>query len=666
LTNKLYRKLEYALYGTVLLVSAGVAIVAERLDFRLQKQELAAEIASFNQDFAHRLEAEIAQLVASAMGLSAAVALNGDIDDKKFAEAALRLGTDKTIVRSISLATDGIVRQLYPTGQSSRMVGQDLRTLPNHVEGIELARQTGRPVLVGPMHLSSGGRSLILRVAFAPNLDDRGPSTRRQMISIVVDSTAFFEKETPDSTQTRVRTTVSEGENDAVIWGSPDTLQSQPIVERLATPSSIWQIASAPIDGWPVYSSRAPTIAVLALLRILVVCAVIRAMLGLLRRQKATEQKLSDAIEALDDGFAVFDPSDRLSISNSKFRQIYRTSADLIFPGATFEGILRGSVKRGQYPDALGQEEQWISKRLAAHRAGGSVIEQKLDDGRWVRVVERKTEDGSVVGLRVDITELKSAMDAARAAEQAKSDFIAVLSHELRTPLTITMGYVSLLTEAGGLPAVVELGKSIASGSSSKTDTDLRNAVATIEGMATKAHRSSLHLLALMNHLLDFAKIEAGKLQVDRTDIDVAEILAEIEGTYREPIEAKALKFRVSAVPACVSADPIRLRQVLMNLISNSLKFTDAGEIQVQSTIKDSMVKFIVKDTGCGIPDGLSEQLFRPFEQADSSITRRAMGTGLGLTISKNLVEMMGGTIGFESNHRRGSLFWFTVPLANS
>lgn len=666
MAKKLYGKLEHALYGVVLLVSAGVAVVAERLDFHLQKQVLAAEIANFNQVFTHRLEAEIAQLAASALGLSAAVALNGEIDEGQFARAALRLETDKDIVRSISLATNGIVRHVYPGGLSSRMVGSDLRTLPDHIEGIELARKTGRPVLVGPMDLINGGRGLILRVAFASNFDDRDPSTRREMISIVVDSTAFFEKQIPDPTKTKILTAVTAGEYDVVIWGNPEALQLHPLVEPLATPSSIWQISSAPIDGWPVYSSRALTIAGLALLRTLIVCVVLKAMFGLLRRQKTAEHQLSDAIEALDDGFAVFDPSDRLSISNSRYRQIYRTSADLLSPGATFEEILRGGVERGQYPDALGQEEQWISSRLASHRAGGSVIEQQLDDGRWLRVVERKTADGSIVGFRVDITELKAATAAARAAEQAKSDFIAVLSHELRTPLTITLGYVSLLAEAGRLPAVVELGKSIASYNSSKTDTDLQKVIAAIEDMAAKAHRSSIQLLNLMNHLLDFSKIEAGKLQLVRTDLDVAAILEDIEGSYREPIEAKGLMFRVSAVPARVSADPIRLRQILMNLISNSLKFTDVGEIQLQSFIKDEMVHFIVKDTGCGIPDGLTDRLFKPFEQADSSTTRRAMGTGLGLTISKNLVEMMGGTIGFESKHRSGSLFWFTVPLAKS
>jgi two-component system cell cycle sensor histidine kinase PleC len=666
LAQTIYRKLEYALYGVVLVVSAGVAIVTERLDFHLQKQALAASIANFNQDFAHRLEAEIAQLVASAKGLSATVALNAEINESQFTVAALRLGIDSATVWGISLATDGIVRQFFPGGQSSGMVGKDLGTLPNHIEGLELARRTGIPVFVGPLDLHSGGSGLILRLAFAPGFDDRGPPTRRQMISIVIDSNEFFQRQTTGLAQTGILTAVSADKDEPIIWGNPDTLRLNPIVRKLTTPSAVWQIASAPTDGWPMSSSHAPAIAGLALLRTLIVCAVINAMFRLLRRQKSAERQLSDAIEALDDGFALFDSLDRLSISNSRYQQIYKTSADLLVPGATFESIIRGGVQRGQYPDAIGRETEWINRRLIAHREGGSVIEQQLDDGRWLRVVERKTADGSVVGFRVDITELKAATDAARAAEQAKSNFIAVLSHELRTPLTITIGYVSLLSEASSLPAVIDLRRFVELSGSPQADAALQTTIASVEEMATKAHRSSIQLLTLVNHLLDFSKIEAGKMHLDRTDLDVAEILADIEGTYREQIEQKGLTFQVSAVPAHISADPIRLRQVLINLISNSLKFTDAGAIQVQSSIKNEMVHFAVRDTGCGIPNSMADRLFNPFEQADNNPRRRAKGTGLGLAISKNLVEMMGGTIGFESKPRTGSLFWFTVPLAKN
>ena len=666
MASALYGRLEYALYGIVLLVSAGVGVVTERLDFRLQRQLLTTKITEYNQDLAFRLEGDIAQLIAIATGMSAVVALNKDIDERQFADAARRLGADEPAVRSISLATDGTVQHLYPGGLSSPALKGDLRTLPEHLEGMELAKRTGQPVLHGPLDLANGRPGLILSTAFAPTLLENTPSDLSHTISIVVDATKLFEIHTKNVTEKEVLIAVISGDDRSVIWGNPTTIKLNPVLKALTTPSSKWQIASAPVGGWPTLSSNAPTIAGLALLRSLIVCAVIKAMLELLRRRNAAERQLSDAIEALDDGFAVFDPADRLRISNSRYKQIYRTSADLLVPGATFEDILRGGVKRGQYPDAIGQEEYWIQRRLAAHRAGGSVIEQKLDDGRWVRVVERRTGDGSVVGFRVDITELKLATEAAKAAERAKSDFIAVLSHELRTPLTITMGYVSLLAEADKLPVVRDLLEATGSDRSMISRNEVRAAVATIEDMAQRAHKSSIQLLALMNQLLDLSKIEAGKMEVERINLDLADILEDIDNSFRGPVQEKGLRFSVVAIPARVSADPIKIRQILTNLVSNSLKFTEEGYISVLTSIRDGMVLFEVVDSGCGIPADVVNRLFKPFEQVDSSVTRRAKGTGLGLAISKNLVEMMGGAIGFENNHPSGTLFWFTVPLAVS
>jgi two-component system, cell cycle sensor histidine kinase PleC len=661
-----YRKLEYVLYGIIFAVSACVGVITERLDYRLQKQELSTEIANSNQDYAHRLEAEISQLLASANGLAAAVAFNPDMDDEQFNDAAKRLGTDDTIVLSISLADDGIVRYVYPDGRSSPMRGKDLRALPNHLEGLEQARQSGQPILLGPLDLAHRGRALIMRLAFAPNLMDNGPSSRSQMISIVVDAVRFFDTPTRKTEQTEIVTAFTRLSDGAVIWGDLASLALQPILHTVVTPSATWQIASAPSAGWPILSTRAPAFAGLALLRCLVVCAVLRVIFSLIRRHNDAERQLLDAVEALDDGFAVFDSADRLKIWNGRYRDIYKTSSDLLVSGATFEDILRGGVARGQYPDAIKQEEQWINRRLAAHRAGGSVIEQKLDDGTWVRVVERRTMAGSIVGFRVDITELKAATEAARSAERLRTDFIAVLSHELRTPLTITMGYVGLLAEARSLPATRDLQNSMTAGQFAEAASKLQKALSTIEDMAKKANNSSLHLLALMNQLLDFSKIEAGKMQIETVTLEVGELLAEIESSFRDTAEAKGLRFLASGLPVRVRADPIRLRQIMTNLVSNAIKFTDAGYIHVRASKKDGMVLFEVRDSGCGVPDELANRLFSPFEQMDTSSKRRAKGTGLGLAISKNLAEMMGGKIGLETTAEPGSIFWFTVPLAES
>ncbi len=264
------------------------------------------------------------------------------------------------------------------------------------------------------------------------------------------------------------------------------------------------------------------------------------------------------------------------------------------------------------------------------------------------------------------MTELKLATEAAVAADRAKSDFISVLSHELRTPLTIVMGYERLIASTGKLPAAVDLRESLREHAATASLEKFEALVATIEEMASKAHRSAQQLLGLINHLLDFSKIEAGKVRLDITDVDVAGVLADIGESFREAIEAKGLSFEMAINEACVRADPIRFKQVLTNLLSNSLKFTESGGIVVETEMNGDKMLFQVRDTGCGIPKEMAERVFGPFEQVDASATRRAGGTGLGLAISRNLVELMGGEMGFESSERTGSTFWFTLPLVAS
>ena len=662
----LYRRYEIALYAIVVGVSLGVALATERLEHNLQKKTLEAEIANKNQMFAFELESSISQLVAWAGGMAAAVALKPDMDQSEFSAAAARLGTDSSVILNISLATDSVVRRVYPVERNAPLLGKDLDTIPNQSTGVDLARKTGKPVFLGPIDLVQGGRGFILRLGFSPNSLDSDPSGRRALISIAADSARFFDGINRKSASFGIKTAVSRVEDGAVIFGDPSVLEQQPVINTFSTPSSSWNIASVPVAGWPLVSSNAMTIAALVLLRTLVVCAVLRTIFRLLRKQKDAEEQLAVAIEALDDGFAIFDQKDKLVLFNRRYLDIYRTSKDLLVPGASFEEIIRGGVTRGQYPDAMGKEEDWISQRLAAHRSGDSVFEQRLDDGKWLRVVERKTTGGTTVSFRVDITELKLAVEAARSAARAKSEFISVLNHELRTPLTIVIGYVGLLAEIGRHPSVRDLQMSLTSGSTSDAEEGLTKLVQTAEDMASKANRSAQHLLSLINHLLDFSKIEAGKMRLDVVNLDVSSVLDDVDRSFRELVERKGLKFNVQGTSAVIRADPIRVRQILTNLVSNALKFTSDGYIGVEASTREGAVFFKVQDSGCGIPNELVSTVFRRFEQADLSSIRRSEGTGLGLSISRSLVELMGGEIGFESNVQSGSTFWFTIPLAGN
>ena len=357
------------------------------------------------------------------------------------------------------------------------------------------------------------------------------------------------------------------------------------------------------------------------------------------------EALLRGAIEAVDEAFVLFDPDDRLVYCNDKYRQMYASSADLLVPGNTFEHIVRSGAERGQYADAVGRVDAWVAERLAAHRGGNISLVQRLDNGRWVRVVERRMADGHIVGFRIDISDLMRANEAAEAASQAKSRFVANMSHEIRTPMNAVLGMLKLLR---------------------RTELDARQL-----DYAGKAERAALALLGLLNDILDFSKVEAGKLELDPRPFSIDQVLRDLSVVLAGNLGSKPVELLFDVdpdLPAGVVGDDLRLRQVLINLAGNALKFTERGEVVVavrQLARGEALVRleFAVRDTGIGIAPEQQQHVFSAFSQAEASTTRRFGGTGLGLAICQRLVALMGGEIRLDSEPGRGSRFSFELDL---
>ena len=286
-----------------------------------------------------------------------------------------------------------------------------------------------------------------------------------------------------------------------------------------------------------------------------------------------------------------------------------------------------------------------IGREVSGKRKDGTVFPMDLS----VNILKVRGHN-LFTGIIRDITERKQAeqqlikaKEKAEEANRLKSEFLNVMSHELRTPLTVMLGNLPLLADPADMPEAGEIAEIVAD-----------------------VYDSGLHLRQLINDLLDISKIEAGQMVLNLEPINIENIINDSIATIQILATKKKLNLEKFGSPACVTADPLRVKQILLNLMSNAVKFTDTGKISIEFKPHQDKALIRVTDTGCGIDPAEQNLVFEKFTQVDGSATRAAEGTGLGLAITKKLVELHGGTIGVESVLGHGSTFWFSLPLAAS
>ncbi|MCB9960463.1 MAG: PAS-domain containing protein [Rhodospirillaceae bacterium] len=419
-------------------------------------------------------------------------------------------------------------------------------------------------------------------------------------------------------------------------------------------------------------------VAIFAVRRMLDLASVLRNVETIERRRQTDWTRLCDAIEAVDAGFSLWDADDRLVLCNRRYRKMFPEVDRLIREGADVDEIALGhyaSCAGRHDPDA---PEDGLDRRHVSSDFGGLTIIQDAQ-GKWIRCEEHSISDGGTVSLRTDVTEMKErefkleraaldaerhARDLARLADElrvalklaenlrldaetanlAKSRFLATMSHELRTPLNAIIGFAEIIKDRA-------LGIDSAD---------------TYFDYAGDIHESGIHLLQLINQILDLSKIEAGSIDLKITEVNFRRALKQCLDMVQSDMRGKGLRPQVELTgdTQVFLADEICVKQILFNVLSNAVKYTNNPGIIYIATRWDEDGGFEVRvtDQGMGIPEDEIPRILRPFERMDSSYTSATSGTGLGLAVVRSLMEHHGGTVELQSKVGQGTTVVLHFP----
>ncbi len=363
------------------------------------------------------------------------------------------------------------------------------------------------------------------------------------------------------------------------------------------------------------------------------------------------ERGLSEVLESMHEGFALFDEQDRLIMWNKKYEEMFPLIGDEIKYGVRIEDLFRAAAAREQHVESLANKEAWVQQRLKAYRELDSGSEHQFKDGRWVLTRKYRGALGRTLAIFLDITELKQreaelreAKLQAETANRIKSEFLANMSHELRTPLNAIIGFSDILIkeQAGplGTPVYREYAKDV--------------------------NKSGHQLLGIIEDLIDLSRLETGQVDLRETEMNLGALLDLCRRAFEDKAASAGISLDINreADEIEIWVDQVRLRQVIHNLMSNAIKFTPSGgSVRLSGRVADTgEIVIDVIDTGIGMTPHELEIAVEPFRQAQSCLTRTQGGSGIGLTLCNSMMKLHGGSLEIESRKGEGTKATLRLP----
>lgn len=669
-------------------VISGLWIAAEIRNRMFHAQDMRIDVMQDLTVLRTRIEGEVNANVQLIRGLIATLITEPDMQQERFASLARGLMGSDTIIRNVAAAPGLVIRMVYPMEGNAAAIGLDYRQTPEQREAALRVRDTGGLVLAGPVDLVQGGTGFIGRFpVFIPTQD--GTDQFWGIVSAVLDETALYQSAGLLDPGQKIRVALAgrdgQGARNDVFFGDPDIVNQNPVVLDVLLPTGSWRLLAVPVDGW---ETRPPSTSLLR--AIMLGAGVLLLIPGILmgrlieERQRniadleasnsALSQRMTDLEEAraaqhrietrLREALLAQEQINArfLEVADISRSWVWEQDSDLRFTyisggyglvtGLDPQDLLghtREDIRTQTGNMVSGADWTWLNEKLAKHEPFSEFnFGYRSKDGRdlWLMISGTPIfdEDGRFAGYRgagTDVTRIHAAVVAAEEANKIKSMFLANMSHEIRTPMNGILGMAEILEK------------------SLTTDTQKQ--------MIGVIRSSGENLLAILNDILDLSKIEADKMELERIPFQLSEVAQQIETLYRPKAKTKGLRLDVltdsrASLPRL--GDPHRFTQILHNLVSNAIKFTDQGKVSVLiSVLRGDDVRIEVRDTGIGMTAEQSDKIFEAFTQADGSVTRRFGGTGLGMSIVKHLTDMMGGQLDLESSLGQGTRIMVTLPL---